>query len=46
MFKKLFQFQLKKYWNQKTGIDPTAPSKNVKITIDEQEEEEPKKKCC
>ena len=31
---------------QKTGIDPTAPSKNVKITIDEQEEEEPKKKCC
>ena len=31
---------------QKTGIDPTAPSKNVKITIDEQEEEEQGKKCC
>ena len=31
---------------QKTGIDPTAPSKNVKITIDDQEEEETEKKCC
>ena len=31
---------------QKTGIDPTVPSKNVKITIDEQEEEEQGKKCC
>ena len=33
----------------KTGVDPTAPSKNVKITIDEDEEEESKKKeskCC
>ena len=31
---------------QKTGIDPSAPSKNVKITIDDQEEEEQEKKCC
>ena len=31
----------------KTGVDPTAPSKNVKISIDEDEEEKPaKRKCC
>ena len=34
----------------KTGIDPTAPSKNVKITIDDDEDEEAKKDkkkgCC
>ena len=32
----------------KTGVDPTAPSKNVRITIDDDEEEENKKekKCC
>ena len=32
----------------KTGVDPTAPSKNVKITIDddEDEKEEKGKKCC
>ena len=31
----------------KTGVDPTAPSKNVKITIDEDDEEKSeKKKCC
>ena len=31
----------------KTGIDPTAPSKNVKITIDDDEkEDEEKKSCC
>ena len=33
---------------QKTGIDPSAPSKNVKISIDENEKKkkEEKKKCC
>ena len=32
---------------EKTGIDPSAPSKNVKITIDEDEkEDEEKKSCC
>ncbi len=32
----------------KTGVDPTAPSKNVKITIDDDddEKEEKGKKCC
>ena len=33
----------------KTGVDPTAPSKNVRISIEEDEEETPevkKKKCC
>ena len=33
----------------KSGVDPTAPSKNVRISIDDDEEEEkeqPKKKCC
>ncbi len=32
----------------KTGVDPTAPSKNVRITIDDDEEEENKKekRCC
>ena len=31
----------------KTGVDPTAPSKNVKISIDEDDDEkEVKKKCC
>ena len=33
----------------KTGVDPTAPSKNVKISIDDDDEEEKKeekKKCC
>ena len=33
----------------KTGIDPTLPSKNVKISIDEDKEEEEtkeKKSCC
>jgi small GTP-binding protein len=31
---------------QKTGIDPTAPGKNVKITVDDDDEEEEKKGCC
>jgi Ras-related protein Rab-2A len=33
----------------KSGVDPTAPSKNVRISIDDDEEEEkeqPKKTCC
>jgi len=31
----------------KTGVDPTAPSKNVKITIDDDEDEKKEeKKCC
>ena len=33
----------------KTGIDPTAPSKNVKITVDDDEDDEKEKKgrkCC
>jgi hypothetical protein len=32
-----------------TGIDPSAPTKNVKISIDEEGEEKPKdkkKSCC
>ena len=31
---------------EKTGIDPTAPSKNVKITIDDEDEENKEKKFC
>ena len=29
-----------------TGVDPTSPSKNVKITIDDDEEETQEKRCC
>ena len=31
---------------QRTGVDPLAPSKNVKITIDDEVEEKSEKKCC
>ena len=32
--------------NSRNWNSPTAPSKNIKITINHQEEEEQEKKCC
>jgi hypothetical protein len=31
---------------EKTGIDPTVPKSNVKISDDDEDEDTKKKKCC